>query len=234
MLLLLETIARGEATSRDASAEMIHLLSRQRVNDRIPRLLPAGTVVAHKTGNLPGVVNDVGIVYSGDQIFVVAVLVEGTRNDAEASRVTAELAAIAYEHFHAAASRGEVMLRTMGEQVPPPAPWPTPLPTPTSAPRPSVTETSVPTASTALVMGTATPETLPTATGTAGDVTLPTRGGVLPQTATPRVTATVDTVEGREPTASPASNAATPTASPSPPPAERRSVPGVLQPTLTP
>jgi beta-lactamase class A len=143
MLLLLETIARGEAVSREASADMIHLMARQRVNDRIPRLLPPGTIVAHKTGNLPGVVNDVGIVYGGEQIFVVAVLVDGTRNDGEASRITSELAAIAYEHFHSATSP-EITLRAMGELVPTPAPWPTPRPTPTEAPRPPATATSPP------------------------------------------------------------------------------------------
>jgi beta-lactamase class A len=140
MLLLLEAIARGEAVSREASADMIHLLSRQRVHDRIPRLLPAGTIVAHKTGNLPGVVNDVGIVYGGDQIFVVAVLVEGTRNDGEATRITGELAAIAYEHFQANGG-SQVTVRTMGEPVPTPAPWPTPRPVPTDLPRPPATTT---------------------------------------------------------------------------------------------
>src|SRR5206468_7995522 len=63
MLHLIEAVARGKAVSPASSADMLHLLLRQRVNDRLPRLLPDEVRVAHKTGNLPGVVNDVGILY---------------------------------------------------------------------------------------------------------------------------------------------------------------------------
>jgi len=59
MLHLVDTVAQGKAVSTAASADMLHLLLRQRVNDRLPRLLPGDVQVAHKTGNLPGTVNDV-------------------------------------------------------------------------------------------------------------------------------------------------------------------------------
>src|SRR5262249_11136039 len=63
MLHMIELIADGRAVSKAASADMVHLLLRQRVNDRLPRLLPYDVQVAHKTGNLPGTVNDVGVLY---------------------------------------------------------------------------------------------------------------------------------------------------------------------------
>lgn len=100
MLRLLEMIALGEAVTPKASAEMVRLMAQQRVNDRIPSLLPGGTVVAHKTGNLPGVVNDVGIVYGPSGPFVVAVLVDGTTDEAEAARAAADIALIAYRRFN--------------------------------------------------------------------------------------------------------------------------------------
>ena len=99
MLRLLEMIALGQAVSPRASGEMTQLLAQQRVNDRIPSLLPTGTIVAHKTGNVPGVVNDVGIVYGPAGPFVVAVLVDGTDDDGEAARVTADIALMAYRRF---------------------------------------------------------------------------------------------------------------------------------------
>lgn len=99
MLRLLEMAALGEAVSPRASGEMVQLMARQRVNDRLPRLLPPGTVVAHKTGNLPGVVNDVGIIYGPSGPFVVAVLVDGTNDEAEATRATADIALMAYRRF---------------------------------------------------------------------------------------------------------------------------------------
>src|SRR5262249_45209220 len=63
MTALLELMARGQAVSPAASADMVHLMLRQRVNDRLPKLLPDEAQVAHKTGNLDGIVNDVGIIY---------------------------------------------------------------------------------------------------------------------------------------------------------------------------
>jgi beta-lactamase class A len=45
-------------------------------NTRIPRLLPDDVIVAHKTGTLAGVVNDIGIV-SGAHPFAIAFLSDG-------------------------------------------------------------------------------------------------------------------------------------------------------------
>ena len=84
---------------RVGALEMVRLLSRQRINDRLPRLLPPGTIVAHKTGNLAGVVNDVGIIYGSDATLVVAVLVDRSTNERQAAQMTAELALTAYEYF---------------------------------------------------------------------------------------------------------------------------------------
>jgi len=53
--------------------KMLAILKDQTDNDKIPQGLPAGTVVAHKTGELVGVFNDGGIIYSpkGDYVLVV-------------------------------------------------------------------------------------------------------------------------------------------------------------------
>lgn len=101
VLLFLEMLARGEGVNPGASADMVQLLARQRIRDRIPRLLSSEAIVANKTGNLPGVVNDVGIVYGPGIAFVVAVLVQQTPNRGDAAAATAEIAATAYEHFRA-------------------------------------------------------------------------------------------------------------------------------------
>jgi beta-lactamase class A len=100
MLQLLEMLALGQAVSPEASAEMVQLMARQRVNNRLPSLLPPGTVVAHKTGNLPGVVNDVGIIYGPSGPVVVAVLVDRTSDEGEATLATADIAHIAYRRFN--------------------------------------------------------------------------------------------------------------------------------------
>lgn len=99
MMLFMEMLARGQGVSPEASREMLQLLGRQRINDRIPRLLPPGTIAAHKTGNLPGVVNDVGLVSSPETTFAIAVLMADTPTEGLAANAIAEITAAAYRYF---------------------------------------------------------------------------------------------------------------------------------------
>jgi beta-lactamase class A len=66
-------LQNGAVISPAASAEMLAVLGRQRINDRLPTGVPSGTPIAHKTGNLEGVAHDVGIVATpaGPQVVVV-------------------------------------------------------------------------------------------------------------------------------------------------------------------
>ena len=67
---LLARIWRGEAVSRSACDAMLEILLKQQLNDRLPRYLPPGTPCAHKTGTLPGIRNDSGIIYGNENTHV--------------------------------------------------------------------------------------------------------------------------------------------------------------------
>lgn len=99
MLRYLDLLAQGKLVSPSASADMLHLMLRQRVNDRLPRLLPAGVEVAHKTGNLPGTVNDVGIIYGPSSTVAVAALISDTTDETAAASGIAQLALAAVNYF---------------------------------------------------------------------------------------------------------------------------------------
>jgi beta-lactamase class A len=103
MVTLLEKIWRGEAVERAASDAMLDLLKRCRTGEnRLRGLLPSSTAVAHKTGTLGGVVNDVGIVYlPGDAGHVaIAVMSKRTRASVEdVERTIAHIARYAYDYF---------------------------------------------------------------------------------------------------------------------------------------
>lgn len=120
-LALLERLARGQAVSPAASADMVHVLLRQRVNDRLPRLLPSAARVAHKTGNLPGVVNDVGIVYGPSSTVIVAALIADTSDDTAATDAIAHAALAAYSYAEAQPDRGNgpVVPPAPGRPIPP-------------------------------------------------------------------------------------------------------------------
>ena len=103
MVMLLEKIFRGQAVDRAASDAMLELLKRCRTGTgRIPGLLPAGSVVAHKTGTLGGVVDDVGIIYLPNGAGHVAIAVMSKRTRApleEVERTIAHIARYAYDYF---------------------------------------------------------------------------------------------------------------------------------------
>jgi beta-lactamase class A len=61
---LLTLLAKRELISAAASDRMVARLARQQINDRLPAALPEGVVVAHKTGNLPGLTHDAGIIFT--------------------------------------------------------------------------------------------------------------------------------------------------------------------------
>jgi beta-lactamase class A len=90
LLLMFEALGQGRAISTKASAEMVEILKRQTVNNRIPAGLPAGTVVAHKTGNVTGIYHDAGIVYAA-RPYVLVVLTRGITDTAVSAKLIADI-----------------------------------------------------------------------------------------------------------------------------------------------
>lgn len=96
---LFEGIYRGEIIDPEYSQKMLDLLLRQQKNDRIPEYLPEGTLIAHKTGELPNIRNDGGIVYSPNGDFVIIILSE-TGDVAFASETIAKISEASYKYFN--------------------------------------------------------------------------------------------------------------------------------------
>lgn len=76
VLSLLERIYNNTAVSQEASKKMQDLLFGQKINDRIPRYLPEGTKVGHKTGELGSVKHDAGIVLGQKSHYIFVFLSE--------------------------------------------------------------------------------------------------------------------------------------------------------------
>lgn len=64
---------------------MLELMMGQQIRTKIPSKLPAGTLVANKTGELSSVENDVGLVLDQNQPFAIVVLSNGV-SDTESMR----------------------------------------------------------------------------------------------------------------------------------------------------
>jgi beta-lactamase class A len=97
MALLLEMMARRQAVDQKSSEEMIALLARQRINNRIPALLPRGLQIAHKTGEWENATHDVGVVYAPKGTYVIALMSSKPWN----INALAKLSGIVYEYLQA-------------------------------------------------------------------------------------------------------------------------------------
>jgi len=70
---LLEKIEKGEAVSKEASAQMLQIMRGQIYSSRIPRYI-SGYRIPHKTGDfLPYIGNDVGVLESNSKRIVISI-----------------------------------------------------------------------------------------------------------------------------------------------------------------
>lgn len=101
-----DLLLHGKVVDNQTSQAIIKLLLRQKIDDRLPSALPESVLVAHKTGNLVGVVHDAGIIYTPAPIIVVA-LSQDVSSEAEAVATIAQVARVAYEAYTGATAPTE-------------------------------------------------------------------------------------------------------------------------------
>jgi beta-lactamase class A len=89
----------GELANAEYTAKMIDLLKAQRLNNKLPRFLPEGTVIAHKTGELGLFSHDGGIVYLPDGNEYIIVVLSETLYPSAAEERIAELSKEVYSYF---------------------------------------------------------------------------------------------------------------------------------------
>lgn len=103
MALLLQRLALGKTLSPENTGLLLDIMRRCDTGDgRLKGLLPAGTVVMHKTGSIGGTTNDVGIIrLPGDAGHVaIAVFVKASAAPvAQRERAIAEIARAAHDYF---------------------------------------------------------------------------------------------------------------------------------------
>lgn len=100
MAILLEDIYYGRLQDAASSKKCLSVLARQKVNDRIPKRLPPGMVIAHKTGLERGVCHDAGIVYTKNGNFLISVLTRhGNKYAAPAKKLISDIAVAAYDCY---------------------------------------------------------------------------------------------------------------------------------------
>ena len=103
MALLLQRLALGKTLSSQSTGLLLDIMRRCDTGEsRLKGLLPADTVVMHKTGSIGGTTNDVGIIrLPGDAGHIaIAVFVKASNAPvAQRERAIAEIARAAHDYF---------------------------------------------------------------------------------------------------------------------------------------
>ena len=100
MSYLLEELYYGRFLNKNVSEKCLELLGQQKINDRIPRKLPRGTYVVHKTGLEKHVCHDVGIVFTDKGNFIICVLAKHEDRFARhAKKFIADVTLLTYNYY---------------------------------------------------------------------------------------------------------------------------------------
>lgn len=106
--VLLEKIYKGKLVSKLASSEMLFFLMKQKICDRIPKLLPKEVVVAHKTGLMKDVCHDAGIVFTNNGDFIICILTQNIEH-----RIAKKfIAEVAYKTYNLYNKNEDVTIQT--------------------------------------------------------------------------------------------------------------------------
>jgi len=109
MAFLLEKIYDRRLVSAEASDQMLDILKHQHLRDRLPRFLPTGWEIAHKTGLLRKACHDVGIVFSPDGDYMICVLTAHDATYKMAKRFIASMGRITFDYYQGAGARLPVL-----------------------------------------------------------------------------------------------------------------------------
>lgn len=96
--LFYEKLYKNELGDVSSSSEMLDLLKRQQIKRKLPKYLPEGAVIAHKTGELDSVSHDGGIVYTPYGNYIIVVMSESTDPKAAEERI-ANISKRIYDYF---------------------------------------------------------------------------------------------------------------------------------------
>ena len=98
MVMLLEALYRGRFLNKQMTDDYFELLSVHK-ESYIPRELPEDLRIANKPGELEGVRNDSGIIFTGNRPFVISVMTTYLRREKDGGDAIVRIAAAAYQMF---------------------------------------------------------------------------------------------------------------------------------------
>ncbi len=100
LMLTLKSIVENKAASPASCHEMLEVLKRQRFRENIPAGLPAGTIIANKTGHITNIAHDAAIVFPAHRRpYILTVLTHKINEHRLAAQIIARISKSIWQHF---------------------------------------------------------------------------------------------------------------------------------------
>lgn len=106
--LYFKALYDGQIISKQSSEKISDLLGKSKINDRIPAKLPFSTRVVHKTGELPRVRHDAGIIYPPNfpnSPYLLVLLSQDLQFEDTGVETLAQLSKDIYDYFQAESAK---------------------------------------------------------------------------------------------------------------------------------
>lgn len=97
--LFFEKLYNEELANKESTTEMISYLKDQQINTKLSNLLPAESIIAHKTGELGAYSHDGGIVYLSKGDYIIVIMSE-TNSQTRANTNIAQISKKVYDYFN--------------------------------------------------------------------------------------------------------------------------------------
>ncbi len=97
MAILFKKIYTEKVANHALTTELLSFLKDSEIEDRLPAMLPSGTMVYHKTGNAVGSVHDIGIIEAGKTKYYLGILTSDITNEEEAVMLMAKISKLVYD-----------------------------------------------------------------------------------------------------------------------------------------
>lgn len=97
--LFFRKLYRGEVVSKSASAKIMEVLALSNINNRIPALLPEEVKVIHKTGELPLLRHDAGVVLASHP-YLIVLLSKDLEFEDDGVDTLAKISGDVYDYFN--------------------------------------------------------------------------------------------------------------------------------------
>lgn len=96
--LFFEKLYKGQLADSEDTNKMLDLLKKQQLNNKLPRYLLEGTIVAHKTGEIHYLTHDGGIVFTNKGDYIIVVMSESNLPTGAEERI-ARLSEAIFKYF---------------------------------------------------------------------------------------------------------------------------------------